>query len=203
TLLRVTPSAFAAPSRSGGATATRRRGSTISYTDSQPSKTTFTVLIARGGDEHGWRTVETLRRSDRTGRNSFYVSALGRRTLAPGRYILEATPRARGLTGRTVSRGFTIIRAHASAASAAIARQSAVGQGYSTPRSAIQCNGAASAGGSAACASYRRAARISASDRARFVFEALLKHLPGNLFCEHFRGSSVPVWTAWFNLQSG
>jgi hypothetical protein len=47
---------------------------------------------------------------------------------------------------------------------------------------------------SPACHSLRQARRISAAARSRFIYLALLKHLPSNLFCNH--GHSSP-WTAW------
>ncbi len=52
-----------------------------------------------------------------------------------------------------------------------------------------------------ACKSLRRAAAITAADRARFVYEALLDHLSKNLFCYHGRALlSRSFWTAaWFH----
>jgi hypothetical protein len=49
--------------------------------------------------------------SDAAGKNSFHFSGrLGRHTLLPGRYRLDATPRADGKTGKTVSAAFRILR---------------------------------------------------------------------------------------------
>ena len=47
---------------------------------------------------------------------------------------------------------------------------------------------------SPACHSLRQARRITAAARSRFIYLALLKHLPSNLFCNHARNSP---WTAW------
>ncbi|MGZ4330330.1 MAG: fibronectin type III domain-containing protein [Solirubrobacteraceae bacterium] len=47
---------------------------------------------------------------------------------------------------------------------------------------------------SPACHSLRQARRITAAARSRFIYLALLKHLPSNLFCNHGRNSP---WTAW------
>jgi galactose oxidase-like protein/fibronectin type III domain protein len=52
---------------------------------------------------------------------------------------------------------------------------------------------------SRACRSVRRAARITAAARSRFIFQALLKGLPSSLFCYHGRAARVAGgWTAWF-----
>ena len=47
---------------------------------------------------------------------------------------------------------------------------------------------------SPACHSLRQARRITAAARSRFIYLALLKHLPSSLFCNHARNSP---WTAW------
>jgi Galactose oxidase-like, Early set domain/Fibronectin type III domain/Glyoxal oxidase N-terminus len=49
-----------------------------------------------------------------------------------------------------------------------------------------------------ACASVRRAAKITARARARFIFDALLKNLPSSLFCYHGRVPLGGSWAAWF-----
>jgi hypothetical protein len=54
--------------------------------------------------------------------------------------------------------------------------------------------------------SLRRAALIAASDSSRFIYEALLKHLPPGLFCHHRKGTwtvgavanLTPGWPAWW-----
>jgi hypothetical protein len=54
-----------------------------------------------------------------------------------------------------------------------------------------------------ACASVRRAAKITAQARARFIFDALLKNLSNNLFCYHGRSAQLRGgWTAWFKPTS-
>jgi hypothetical protein len=40
----------------------------------------------------------------------------------------------------------------------------------------------------------QRARRITAAARSRFIYLALLKHLPSNLFCNHSHSSP---WTGW------
>jgi hypothetical protein len=54
-----------------------------------------------------------------------------------------------------------------------------------------------------ACASERRAAKITARARARFIFDALLKNLPSSLFCYHGKAAQLKgAWTAWFKPTS-
>jgi Domain of unknown function (DUF1929)/Fibronectin type III domain/Kelch motif len=61
-----------------------------------------------------------------------------------------------------------------------------------------QCSKASTAH-TASCASLRRAARIDATASSRFVYLALLKHLPSSLFCLHGRSARLgSVWTWWF-----
>ena len=53
------------------------------------------------------------------------------------------------------------------------------------------------------CASVRRAAKITARARARFIFDALLKNLPSSLFCYHGKAAQLRGgWTAWFKPTS-
>jgi hypothetical protein len=57
--------------------------------------------------------------------------------------------------------------------------------------------------GRRACASLHRAAQITAADRARFIFDALLKGLPSSMFCYHGRLARIASgWTAWFKPGS-
>jgi hypothetical protein len=51
---------------------------------------------------------------------------------------------------------------------------------------------------SKACMSLRKAAHVTAAARARFIFEALVKGLPSNLFCLHGAAAAGGGWTAWF-----
>jgi uncharacterized membrane protein YgcG len=129
--LRMSPSLFATSVRGGSAAARRHVGTVISYSDTQAAKVTLTVLTPRTGIRQGKRCVAPPRRgrirarsrcvryvvlgsfthTDRVGRNSLRFSgALGGHGLAPGRYRLQATPRAHGHTGRTVSMAFVIMR---------------------------------------------------------------------------------------------
>jgi hypothetical protein len=48
----------------------------------------------------------------------------------------------------------------------------------------------------------RRAAKITARARARFIFDALLKNLPSSLFCYHGRAPLGGSWAAWFKPAS-
>lgn len=63
----------------------------------------------------------------------------------------------------------------------------------------VPCSKRSGAGRAPACASLRRAAEIAAADSARFIYYALLRHLPSSLFCYHGRSTHLgSVWTWWF-----
>jgi hypothetical protein len=117
--LAIGPSSF----RAGG------HGATISYTDSEASRVTFTVLRAQTGVKRGkgcvappkhgtaihkcrrFVKVGSFSRAGRAGRNSFlFDGRLGGRKLAVGSYMLDATPQANRLTGKTASAAFTITK---------------------------------------------------------------------------------------------
>jgi hypothetical protein len=107
-------------------------GATVSYTDSEPALTEFTVQVPRAGvvnaakkcvapprHPHGrpakrclrWLSAGKFRRTDTAGQNSFRFSAhIGRSTLAPGRYRLLALPMFEGRAGGQALAGFRIIR---------------------------------------------------------------------------------------------
>ena len=98
--LRVRPRAF----RSKG----RKRGAAITYRDTLASVTTFVVERIKGRRHV---KVGTLRHRDHPGSNRFHFGAhLRGHALKPGSYRLKATPRAGGLSGRTVSVRFRVIR---------------------------------------------------------------------------------------------
>jgi CSLREA domain-containing protein len=102
--LTIAPSAFR-PARSGRAIV-RRGGATVSYTDTQAAKVSFTIVrIARHN-----KPVGTFTHRDRAGADSFHFSGrLNGRALSPGRYWLEATARAHRQTGATAKVRFRVI----------------------------------------------------------------------------------------------
>jgi hypothetical protein len=96
---------------------------TVSYTDTQAARTAFTLQRATTGHLGGHRcatathhnqrhrhcvrwvnTGATFTHADTPGANHFPFSARQiARKLAPGHYRLQATPRAHGLVGRTLT----------------------------------------------------------------------------------------------------
>ena len=129
--LTVNPSSFAA-ARSGASIARRRStGATISYNDSEPAITTFTVLAPHAGVEQNGRCVKPSRHKhggrverctrytpigsfshlDVTGSNRLHFTGrVNRHSLNPGRYRLTATPSLQGISGRTLTSGLRITR---------------------------------------------------------------------------------------------
>jgi hypothetical protein len=131
--LRIAPSAFKA-ARRGPAISPRllHAGATVSYTDSEPALTEFTVQAARAGVQnaakkcvapprrpHGksakrcvrWVFAGKFGRADSAGQNSFRFSAhVGRSGLAVGRYRLLAAPTFEGRSGARALVGFRIVR---------------------------------------------------------------------------------------------
>jgi hypothetical protein len=126
--LSVSPSAFRlGPGRSGRA---GRTGATISYTDTKAARSTFTVLARQAGIKvHGrcvapsrhrsgrhatrcsyYKRVGTFTHTDVAGHNSFRFVRLRGHRLTPGKHRLDATPRAGGLVGRTISVTFVVKR---------------------------------------------------------------------------------------------
>ena len=124
--LRIRPHAFRAAGRRQRACKT---GATISYLDSQPAAVTVAILRAASGVRRGRGCVKPPKRgvrtrkctryvslgsfthSGRAGRNSFHFSGrLRGRQLAPGRYRLNATPRANRQNGATASTTFVILK---------------------------------------------------------------------------------------------
>ena len=55
--------------------------------------------------------VSTLMHTGQAGRLKVFLDQLIRRRLAPGSYRLDATPRAQGKTGRTVTLRFVVRQA--------------------------------------------------------------------------------------------
>ncbi len=119
TKLKLTPAKFRARPKHGKAKG--RTGTTISYADSLTATTTLVILKQNRGVRHHGRCVKRARHSrgsgcsllsrvmtfthnDHAGANTVPFN----RHLAPGRYLLEATPLAGGISGRTVSASFTV-----------------------------------------------------------------------------------------------
>jgi len=123
---RLSPSAFPA-ALEGGSIARRKTGTTISYRSSDRGKTLFRVYRALPGFRRGSKCVASapkgsrkrctrflkvrgsFRHKDRAGRNRFrFTGRVGRRTLQPGKYRLDAAPTAARRKGRKVSSRFRI-----------------------------------------------------------------------------------------------
>jgi hypothetical protein len=104
-------------------------GTTVAYSDTRPSRTTFTVLRAEAGVQRNGRCVTPPRHGgakpgractryvavgsfthlDLAGRNHFHFSGqVARRRLNPGAYRLQATPRVSRVNGKTGSAAFSI-----------------------------------------------------------------------------------------------
>jgi hypothetical protein len=107
----------------------RKRGATITYTDTAAATTTFTVQAQRPGRMRGHSCVAQTNRNRghrrctrwvRIGHPFSHADAPGREQvrfagqmiakLAPGKYRLAATPSASGLSGQMLTAGFRISR---------------------------------------------------------------------------------------------
>jgi hypothetical protein len=126
--LRISPSALFARVPRRPSPLKQRAGATITYTDTQAATSIFIVLRTQAGVMRGRRCVPSVgrparqppcrilrvrasfRHVDHAGVNRFPFPAFRERTLAPGRYRLDATPIANGKAGPTVSTTFTILR---------------------------------------------------------------------------------------------
>jgi DNA-binding beta-propeller fold protein YncE len=107
-----------------------KTGATVSYTDSQASTTTFTVLkpikgftrkgrcVAKGaaGKKNAKRCTlymlaGSFNHTDKAGRNTFHFTGRVRgQKLKPGAYRLQAIPRFAGRNGTTRTTGFKVVR---------------------------------------------------------------------------------------------
>jgi subtilisin family serine protease len=130
--LTISPRAFVA---AGGSTRGRGvglAGATVSYSDSEPAVAKFTVVALRSGIEGPEHTcappahfqrgaggrrciyylvLDSFARHDRVGRNRFHFSGrLRGRTLAPGRYRLEAVPVIGARAGIRAVASFLVFR---------------------------------------------------------------------------------------------
>jgi len=132
--LRISPSTFAAGFTGSSRDVSRRShsrrktGTVVSYNDTQSALTIFTVLAPESGVREGNRCVKGRRHkhsrgctryvtlghfthSDTAGRNSLrFNGSVSGHVLAPGTYVLEATPRVGTLAGGTLSVTFKITR---------------------------------------------------------------------------------------------
>jgi DNA-binding beta-propeller fold protein YncE len=130
--LRISPSSFRAArssSTSGGGTASG--GATVRYTDTEPARTTFTVLrplpgivsssrkcvrargrlAARARRCTRYVTVARFAHRDRRGHNSLRLTgSVAGRKLAPGRYRLQAVPSFGGRVGPRSIAAFAVMR---------------------------------------------------------------------------------------------
>jgi DNA-binding beta-propeller fold protein YncE len=129
--LSVSPNSLRAAS-SGASIAAKKpkTGATVSYTDSQPSTTTFTVLKAANGFTQKGRCVAkrpagkknakrctlykptgSFSHSDNAGHNTFHFTGrVSGQKLKPGVYRLQAIPRFAGRNGATRTTGFRVVR---------------------------------------------------------------------------------------------
>jgi hypothetical protein len=124
--LKLVPPVLIAASR-GGTIASRRTGTTVSYTDTSPATTTFTVERPAQGRAAGrscvrptkrnrghkrctrWLKVNHFTHSDKAGQNRFHFTGrLSGRKLQPGQYRLEAVPRNSAGAGTAVDAGFSV-----------------------------------------------------------------------------------------------
>ena len=127
--LKISPSAFRAAGAGGSVARRRRTGATVSFTESQAAKTTFTVLRRRPGvkakggicvrpgkQKHARRctrdvSIGSFSRSDAAGSHSFHFTGrVGGQKLSPGSYRLRARASAAGRTGAPATIAFRIIR---------------------------------------------------------------------------------------------
>lgn len=129
--IAIVPSAFRAAHGGPSIATVSRIGATVTYTDTQSSRTTFTVLQARPGITlHGrcapppqhrlpkrgractrYVPVGGFIHHDASGANRFHFTGrVGGHRLRPGNYRLSAAPQANGTTGKTVSAQFRILR---------------------------------------------------------------------------------------------
>jgi hypothetical protein len=127
--LALSPTTFHAATSGASIAKRKQTGTSVSYSDSGAATTTFTVLsfqrgVRKGGHcvappKHGHGGPSCLRlvqvgrftHLDKAGRDSFHFTGrAGGKTLGPGLYVLEATPRLNGLSGATRTTRFTIAR---------------------------------------------------------------------------------------------
>jgi hypothetical protein len=109
-LLKLTPAAFRAVRR-GASVARAATGTTISYSVSEASNTTFTVERAASRGRKLTPVHGNFTHQDVAGTNRFHFTGrIGGRALRPGHYRLNATPKsATGQVGQTQQISFRIV----------------------------------------------------------------------------------------------
>ena len=128
--LSVSPNSMRAASSGASITAKRpKTGATVSYTDSESSTTTFTVLKpTKGFTQKGrcvakrptgkknakrctlYRPAGSFTHTDKAGRNTFHFTGRVRgQKLKPGSYRLQAIPSFAGHNGTTRTTGFKVV----------------------------------------------------------------------------------------------
>ena len=118
---------FVAENQGASLAAKTRRGTDVSYRDSEVATTTFVVLKAVVGHQKGKRcaagrpgkhqklctryvSVGSFTHQDQAGNvKVHFTGRVGGHKLKPGRYILALKPEASGKTGRTVKLSFRIV----------------------------------------------------------------------------------------------
>jgi hypothetical protein len=127
--LTLSPTAFHVAATGASIAKRKQTGTSLSYTDSGAATTTFTVLSFQRGMRKSGRCIAPAKHGhggpsclrlvqvgrfthlDKAGRNSFHFTGrIGGKSLAPGLYVLEETPRLNGLSGATRTTRFTIAR---------------------------------------------------------------------------------------------
>ena len=129
--ITIVPAAFRAAGSGGSIAISRRTGATVTYNDTEPSTTAFTVLQARPGvmlrghcaapprhprhkPGHActrYVAVGGFTHPDASGLNRLHFTGrVGGHKLPPGNYQLTATPRSHGKAGTAVSTHFRILR---------------------------------------------------------------------------------------------
>ena len=129
--LLINPKRFQAQNKGPTTSAKHKkpRGTTVSYSDSRAALTTFTVTRVLPGIRKGGKCVKPPKKrkkhqkrcsrlarvgsflhQDVAGPNHFHFSGrLGGHKLAPGSYLLSASPSRWGVTGTTQTKGFKIL----------------------------------------------------------------------------------------------
>jgi PKD domain len=112
--LRVSPHSVVERRARGARAGSRPPGATVRFHLDEPASVTFTIAAARRGGRGGVVVGGgrgTISRPGKAGRNTFHFSGrLHGKALAPGPYLLSATPTAGGLAGATSTASFRIDR---------------------------------------------------------------------------------------------
>jgi streptogramin lyase len=124
---KLSQTVFAAENKGASLTARKKRGTDISYSESETATTMFTVLKRVVGHKQGTRcapgrprkherhctrylSVGSFTHQDAAGKVTVHFTGrVGGRKLKPGSYVLALTPKASGETGRTVELPFRVV----------------------------------------------------------------------------------------------